>query len=148
MGLNIYWSPRVNIYLYVNWALGKISRTAKLQIITKFNLLDIVTERKNKNHFQLSLDLSHPVTRGNTYWTVLKTIYNGKKVPLIPLLVVNNQLITDLWGKASFWKLDFGEQCKPVKNGSPILPKTYRLCDTKNLSIYFEDQDILRFIQK
>ena len=58
-------------------------------------------ERKNKYDFQLSQSLNNPETSPKTYCTRLKTFYSGKKISLIPPLVINNQLITAFWVKAN-----------------------------------------------
>ena len=33
------------------------------------------------------------MTTTKTYWSILKTFYNGKKVPIIPPLLINDKLI-------------------------------------------------------
>ena len=41
-------------------------------------------------------------TAPNTYWKILETFVNGTNIPLIPLLLVGNQLVTDFLVK---WNL-------------------------------------------
>ena len=49
----------------------------------------------------LALKLSDPMTNAKTYWSFLKTFYNGKKVPIIPPLVINNEIISDFEAKTN-----------------------------------------------
>ena len=92
-------------------------------------LLDYITERKNEYNFQLSQILNNPATSSKTYWTVLKTFYSGKKIPLIPPLIINNQLITDFQEKANYFNLYFARQCTPIENDSSIPTQTNCLCE-------------------
>ena len=41
------------------------------------------------------------MTNAKTYWSLLKTFYNGKKVPIIPPLLINNEIISDFEAKAN-----------------------------------------------
>ena len=83
-------------------------------------LSDYITERKNEYNFQLSQSLNKPATSSKTYCTILKTFYSGKKIPLIPPLVINNQLITDFREKANYFNLSYARQCTPIENDSSI----------------------------
>ena len=47
---------------------------------------ELVCQSKDDYHKQLARKLTNPKTSSKTYWSILKTFYNGKKVPLIPLL--------------------------------------------------------------
>ena len=52
-----------------------------------------ITERKNEWNFllsQSSIKSNNPAISAKTYWTILKTFYSGKKIPLIPPLVIND----------------------------------------------------------
>ena len=112
--------------------------------ITKMS--DYVTERKNEYNFQLSQSLNNPATSAKTYWTILKTFYSGKKIPLIPPLVINDQLITDFREKANYFNLYFARQCTPVENDSSMPTETNCLYDATVSTVDFEDQDILEII--
>ena len=90
-------------------------------------LSDYITERKSEYNFQWS---HSPVASAKTYWTILKTFYSGNKIPLIPSLVINDQLITNFWEKANFFNLYLAKQCTPIENDSSIPTETKCLCDT------------------
>ena len=37
------------------------------------------------------------------YWATLRTLWNGKKLPIIPPLLVNNELIIEMEGRANIF---------------------------------------------
>ena len=55
-----------------------------------------------------------------SYWTILKTFYSKRKVPLIPPLLVNNSFVTDFKEKANLFNDFFCKQCTPVANDSTL----------------------------
>ena len=52
------------------------------------------------NTFAISTLPPH-VRNMSIYWPILKTFYNGKKVPIFPPLLINDKLISDFEVKAS-----------------------------------------------
>ena len=50
----------------------------------------------------------------------MKTFYNGKKTPLIPLLLVNDKLECDFGKKANHFDEFFASKCTPLNNGSTL----------------------------
>ena len=46
-------------------------------------LSEMILKRKDDYHRQLSGKLNDPKTSAEAYWSILKTLYNGKKIPLI-----------------------------------------------------------------
>ena len=61
---------------------------------------ELVCKTKDDYHKQLARKLTNPKTSSKTYWSILKTFYNGRKVLLTPLLVINNKLEADFKRKA------------------------------------------------
>ena len=110
-------------------------------------LLDYITERKIEYNFQLSESLNNPAASSKTYWTILKTFYSGKKIPLIPPLVINYQFITDFHEKGNYFNLYFARQCTPIENDNSIPTETNCLCDATISAVDFEDQDVLEIIR-
>ena len=49
----------------------------------------------------IALKLNDPMTTTKTYWSILKAFYNGKKVPIIPPILINDRLILDIVVKAN-----------------------------------------------
>ena len=63
----------------------------RLQLVSS-SLTETVRSSKEKFYYKLSTKLSNPSTSSKTYWSILKTFVNGKKVPITPLLLVNDKL--------------------------------------------------------
>ena len=72
----------------------------KLQEATSA-LSEVISRRKEEHQNDLVLKLSDPMTNAKTYWSLLKTFYNGEKVPIIPQLLINNEIISDFEAKAN-----------------------------------------------
>ena len=64
--------------------------------------------------------LNDPSTSAKSYWSLLKTFYNKRKIPLIPPLLVNNNFVTDFKEKANLFNEFFCKQCTPVANDSTL----------------------------
>ena len=109
----------------------------KLQTVST-ELPEMILKRTDDDYRQLSGKLDDPKTSAKAYWCILKTLYNGKKIPLIPLILVNNKLISNFKEKANHCNTFFASQCTPVSNDS-ALPST-----SNSVSNVSEDQDILK----
>ena len=55
----------------------------KLQTIST-ELSEMILKRKEDYYFLLSDKLNDPRNSAKSYWSVMKILYNGKKIPLIP----------------------------------------------------------------
>ena len=53
--------------------------------------------------------LNNPLLQTKTYWSILKTFYNEKKIPLIPPLLVKDRFVTDAKTKANIFNNFFAE---------------------------------------
>ena len=52
-----------------------------------------VSNRKQEYYSNIALKLNNPKTIiAKRCWSILKTFYNGKKIPVIPPLLINNKL--------------------------------------------------------
>ena len=77
----------------------------------------------------------------------MKTLWNGKKVPNIPPLLVNNKLITEFAAKANIFNKYFGSQCTTINNNS-VLPSTLNhLTDDKLSSFNISSEVIFQLIK-
>ena len=91
----------------------------KLQTIST-ELSEMILKRKNDYHRQLSDKLNDPETRAKTYWYILKTLYNGKKILLVHPILVNNKLISNFKEKANYLNDFFASHCTPISNDSAL----------------------------
>ena len=76
-----------------------------------------------------------PITAPKTYWKIINRFLSNKKIPAIPPLLVNGEIISDFSRKASIFNKFFASQRTPLQNSS-ILPKYYSFYSTKNSSIF------------
>ena len=90
--------------------------------------------------------LGDPNTSSKCYWSLLKTLFNGKKIPCIPPLFHGDKFIVDFQEKGEIFNSFFADQCSLISNGS-VLPSELPLRTDTSLSSYrFTKDDILRII--
>ena len=106
----------------------------------------MILKRKDDYHCQLSDKLNDPKMIAKAYWSILKTLYNGKIIPLTPLIIVNNKVISIFKEKAKHFNPFFTSQCTPVSNDIALANTTNSVFNVSLLSIQFKDQDILKII--
>ena len=105
-----------------------------------------IEESKNKYYTKLSSRLADPLTSPKTYWSILKTFLNNKKIPCIPPLFHENKFITDFKEKAELFNHFFVNQCFLLSNNS-VLPTDLPQLTNKCLdSIYFSSSDSAKII--
>ena len=84
------------------------------------NLNHTINFSKSEYYRRLSLKLSNTKTSPKAYWTILKSIFSNKKIPKIPPLFVNNNVISDFKEKASLFNFHFAKQCSKLINNSAL----------------------------
>ena len=91
--------------------------------------------------------LNNPLLQVKTYWSILKTFYNEKNIPLVPPLLVDNNFLTDIQTKANIFNTFFAEQCTPLNNIS-VLPVNQMFLTQSRLNfINFNEDEILKVIR-
>ena len=106
-----------------------------------------ISKSKEQYYDYLAKKLNNPKTSPKTYWAIMKTFHNGKKIPLIPPLLINDKLEYDFGKKANYFNEFFASRCTPLNNGS-TLPHSLSNTSTVELSSFqFNDQDILKIIR-
>ena len=91
--------------------------------------------------------LNNPATSAKTNWSILKISYNGEKVPVIPLLLINNKLVSKFKEKANHLNCFLASHCTPLDNNSKIPETQTFVIDYKLFSVQFEDNDIIKKIR-
>ena len=102
---------------------------------------------KNKYYSKVAKKLLDPSTSPKTYWSVLKTFLNNKKIPVLPPIFHDNKFIIDFKQKAEIFNSHFSKQCKPLINNSKILSECPRKSNESLSSITFEINDIEKIIK-
>ena len=87
-----------NLYCCSNKNMFLLEKFKALQ----YQLHIFIEESKEKYYTKLSSRLADPLTSPKTYWSILKTFLNNKKIPCIPPLFHENRFITDFKEKAEF----------------------------------------------
>ena len=111
-----------------NWLFQSRRKSCKLDFAVLNSLTqdksDAITSSKLKYYEYLANKLNDPKTASKTYWKILKTFVNGTKIPLIPPLLVGNQLVSDFLVKANLFNDYFSKQCTTIDNNSAIPANT------------------------
>ena len=90
-----------------------------------------IEESKGKYYTKLSSRLADHLTSPKTYWSILKTFLNNKKILCIPPLFHENKFITDFKEKAELSNHFFVNQCSLWSNNSALptnLPQLTSKC--------------------
>ena len=85
---------------------------------TKLNSL--LEECKNRYYTCLPHKLLDPKTRQKSYWSILKTFLNNKKIPCIPSLLHQDNFIIDFKEKKNIFNNFFADQCSIVRSNSKL----------------------------
>ena len=80
----------------------------------------MILKRKEDYYRLLSDKLNDPHTSDKPYCSRLKALYNGKSIPLIPPILINNKLISNFKKKADRFNPFFTSQCTPISNDSTL----------------------------
>ena len=114
-------------------------------LITDIN--DLISSTKNLYYENLAKKLNNPLLQGKTYWSILKTFYKEKKIPLIPPLLVDNNFVTNIQTKANIFNKFFAQQCTPLENSS-VLPVNQKFLTQSRLNfIDINENEVLNIIR-
>ena len=80
----------------------------------------IINKRENDYNGHPASKLNDPSTNAKTYWLILKTFYNGKKIAIIPMLLVNDEIISGFKAKANLFNNFFSSRCTPLENNGSL----------------------------
>ena len=90
--------------------------------------------------------LANPGTSRKTYWSLINTLLNKAKIPIIPFLLENGLSITDFTEKAQLFNDYFILQCTTIDTGSDLpqnIPVPTSLISDLNIS----EEKILNIIR-
>ena len=110
----------------------------KFQTISK-ELSEMILKGKKDDYCLFSDKLNDTHTSLKSYWSILKILYNGKKIPLIHPILINNKLISNIKEKANHFNAFFTSQCTPVSNNSTLPLVTTPVTNVSLSSISFID---------
>ena len=110
-------------------------------------LKDLISQTKTLYYENLAIKLNNPLLQAKTYWSILKSFYNDKKIPLIPPLLIDDTFITDTQAKANIFNNFFADQSTPLKNNSMLPTNQIFLTQARQGSLDFNEEEILEIIR-
>ena len=110
-------------------------------------LSEMIQKRKKRYLYDLTLELNNPQASPKTYWSIIKSCYNGRKIPIIPPLSVDGKIITNFKEIANLFNKYFSSQCNPLPNDSKLPENQAYIAETKLSSFDIEDKDIYKIIK-
>ena len=84
---------------------------------------------------KLSSKLNNPDTSPRRYWSIINRFLNNKKMPIIPPVLLEGNLISDFEKKAELLNNHFASQCSLVKDASTLPNLEYKTDERLN---YFQ----------
>ena len=140
-----------NLRNKINWKNGIYKEYIKngktnyhyLQLQNAISEVSVAISRgKDDYHSRLAQKLSDPSASSKTYWSILKRFFNGKKVPIIPPLLINNKLESDFKIKANYFNSFFASKCTPLINNSTI-PNSLNYVSSARLSSFCVNEEVI-----
>ena len=86
----------------------------------------LIIESKERFVTKMSAKLENPKTVSKTYWSIINKFSNNKKTPIMSLVLVNRELVSDFEKKADLFNNYFACQCTPIKNSSKLPNFSYK----------------------
>ena len=111
---------------------------------------NITTEISNSKKLyldNLAEKLSDPKLNQKVYWGILKSFTNWKKIPIIPPLLINDQLVTNFNEKANNFNQHFSNQCSVIDNSSKLPMDQAPYATSLLSSIDIKESDILNILK-
>ena len=85
--------------------------------------------------------------QAKTYWSILKSFYNDRKVLLIPPLLIDDKFVTDIQTKTNIFNKCFADQCQPLYNASDLPTNQIFLTQSRLVSLDFRERKLLQIIR-
>ena len=82
-----------------------------------------------------------------THWSILKTFYNGKKVPITPPLFINITFVTDFQEKANIFNSFFAKQCSSIPSSTVLPAKISYMTKDRINPFFFCKIDVIKLIK-
>ena len=108
---------------------------------------ELISNTKNLYYVNLAKKLNNPLLQAKTYWSIIKTFYNDKKIPLIPPLLIDDKIVTDIQAKANIFNKFFADQCTPLNNNSKLPTNQLFMTQAMLRSLDFNEGEILKIIR-
>ena len=120
--------------------------SSHLKVDLRIEISNLITKSKEKYYQRINTKLNDHSLTNKTYWSILKTFYNAKKVPIIPLLVIIN-LLQIFKKKLMFLTLFFAKQCSPIPSSSVLPAKISYMTKDCIKTLCFCKSDVIKLIK-
>ena len=116
--------------------------------VNSIELNDLITKSREDYYNRLAKKLSNPKTSPKAYWSILKSFFADKKIPIIPPLLVNDEFVTNFETKANIFNVYFANQCSLLQNGSVLPDHLNPLNNDALCDFEINDDIILKLIRE
>ena len=106
----------------------------------------MIEDAKQKYLLKVGNTLASQDTSAKKYWSLVNTVINKAKIPIIPPLFENGLFVTDSAQKAQLFNDYFIRQCTTIENGSKI-PDHTSINPTRIDSVVISEEKILKIIR-
>ena len=106
----------------------------------------MIQDAKRRYFLKAGKTLANPVTDLKAYWSLLSSVLNKAKIPIIPPLLENGIFVMDFTEKAQIFKNHFILQCTTIGTGSELLQNN-RVNATRLTEFHLSDEEILKIIR-
>ena len=106
----------------------------------------MIEDEKQKYFLKVGNTLASQETSAKRYWSLINTVINKAKIPIILPLLENGLFVTDITQKAQLFNDHFIRQCTIIENGSKIPDRT-SINPTRIDSVAISGEKILKIIR-
>ena len=111
------------------------------------DLTNAITNSKSAYYKRIATKLNDSNSAPKTYWSILKSFLSGRKIPLIPPILVKDQLVINFLEKANLFNEFLTQQCNTIENDS-TLPNYLVFETTERISSFDISKDeIIKIIR-
>ena len=109
-------------------------------LITELN--ELISYTKDLYYENTAKKLNNPLLQAKTYWSILKSFYNDRKVPLIPPLLKDDKFFTDIQENPNIFKRFFADKCQPSNNARDLPTNQIFLTQSRLVSLDFNEGEL------
>ena len=110
-------------------------------------LNDLISFTKDSYYENLAKKLNNPLLQAKAYWSILKSFYDDRKVPLIPPLLIDDKFVTDIQTKTNILNKFFIDQSQSLNNASDLPTNQIFLAQSRLVSLEFNEGELLQIIR-
>ena len=115
--------------------------------VARNDIINSIKESKKSYYKRINDKLINPNTSPKAYWSILKSLYCDKKIPVIPPILHNNTFVTKFDEKAELFNNFFANQCSIVENESNLPVEMPYTLEVLLDNIVLNEDDILKYIR-